>query len=206
MIVEIGDTNCHGHQKCNQGDPIGSDTEGGVSGGGSSGGGSTGPILRIQNMTIKDLKEVFPGRPEIHIKAHAINASDIISGLCGIDLDGGSNCFNPDGNRIKRIRRSDKNAQFTPNYLISQADLQLNGDQYVFFTIFENDTFPAPLHERSFTFPNGTERFYEFRSWNSDYHSQILATNPNNSFGIELLAGFIEDDDDIKFNLTFSQF
>lgn len=203
VIVELGTTDCNGNQKCNDGD-IGSDTSGG---GGSGGGGTnTGPTLRIQNMTIRDLKETWPGRPEIHIKAYAINANDTTSGFCGINLDGGSNCFNIDGNRIKRIRRSDRNDQFSPNYLISQGDLIVNGNQYVFFTIFESDSFPALERTADFNFPNNTQRSYKYRSWNSDYHSQTLATNPNNPFGIPALAGFVEDDDDIKFNLTFSNF
>jgi hypothetical protein len=116
-------------------------------------------------MTIKDLKEAWPGRSEVHIKAHAIQINDDLSGNCGLDLSGGANCFNIDGTRIKRVKRKDKNDEFNADFTVDNQ-LGLNSNHYVFLTIFENDNFPLAPEKTSFFNFNGVQRSFKWRSWN----------------------------------------
>ena len=199
VIIELGDTDCDGNQKCNTG---GGGGGGDTGGGDNGGGGNSGSSASIKQMTIKDLKESWPARPEIHFKGFSVLNLPQQDGECGTRLSGSSSCSDHLGKRIKRIKRSDKNDQFNANYVVDDG-LFTNVPQFVMFTIFEKDNFPAPRKESEFGFPNGVEGKFKYRSWESAYDEQLLNTQ-NNAFGLEGIFGFATENSDIKYNINFT--
>ncbi|MGC6525018.1 MAG: hypothetical protein ACON30_01920 [Flavobacteriaceae bacterium] len=71
---------------------------------GGTGGNSNGN-LQLNKMTIKDLKEGWPGRPEIHFKGYKFSAPPSNDWDCGEYMYASVNCYNYEGRRIARIKR-----------------------------------------------------------------------------------------------------
>lgn len=197
VVIELGDTDCDGNQKCNTGG--GGDNTSGDGNTGGGGNSSNMTTVRFEKMTVKDLKEAWPFRPEIHFKGFSILSIPFEDGVCGTKLFGSSSCNDALGRRVKQIDRSDKNDEFSSNYIIDD-ELNESVPQFVIFTIFEKDGFPAPKAESSFIFPNGVVGTFEYRSWESPYDEQILNTQ-NNVGNLERIINFSNENNDIKYSL-----
>lgn len=82
------------------------------SGGGSTGGGSSSSTksLLLNKMKIKDLKEGWPFRSEISIKAYKLeNISQNQTYECGLGVAASVNCYTDTGNRIVTLKRKWEN-------------------------------------------------------------------------------------------------
>ncbi|MEM6517097.1 MAG: hypothetical protein AAF688_13005 [Bacteroidota bacterium] len=172
------------------------------------GGGSGGHKIRINKMTVKDRKEWWPGRSKVHLIGAKVTGLPLDSGYCGENIVGGGNCLNESGKRIQRMRRRDRGDEKTLNYIVKQDPSSSNPDDYIFYRIFEHDSWPAPIKgelsdfNAHFYFPNQEYRMIEYRSWNSEYDRQILSQTYNNPYNIPFSNTFSTDNSDIKYNLT----
>ncbi|MAT89491.1 MAG: hypothetical protein CMC35_02260 [Flavobacteriaceae bacterium] len=173
------------------------------SGGSSGGGGTTFFKLRVNKMTIKDLKEIWPFRSDIHIKGYKFYGLPTGSGQCGLPVIGGSNCYSYDGNRIVKWKRSWQNTERTQNYTLANFASSSDVNQTIFYVIFENDVWPAPKKTAQYNFPNGHYRQIEFNSYESSYSQEILSMDQNNTYGFSYAKTFSTDQNDIKYNLNF---
>jgi hypothetical protein len=133
------------------------------------------------------------------------------SGYCGDNIAGSLNCYNPNGKRIDRFKRRWIGDERTMNYLVKEDPSAANPDHYLFYRIFEQDSWPAPKRGKvsdtdgAFYFPNGEYRLIEYRSWQENYDKQLLSQNYNNPYGIAFTNGFSTENAGIKYNLTRGQ-
>lgn len=189
-------------------DPITDRSPCGGSGGGGGGGTNSGRLVRFDNMKIKDLKEGYPFRSEIHIKAFKEVPNPITNGDCGQPVHSSVNCYDYDGRGIITWKRRWQNETKDLNDWIIAVE-NVNSTDVVFYTIFEHDSFPAPRNFpvldgnnfAGFIFPNGTQRIFEYRSWQSQYHSVILSLDQNNNFNIPYTQGYNKNNGDITYRL-----
>ncbi len=162
--------------------------------------------LRIENMTVKHHKEGWPGRSEINFKGYALSAP-FGSGDCGTNIIGTSNCYSYAGRRIERYKRSwiDDQDERLQNYLMKTQEDYIS-DEVVYYLIFEEDSFPAPLETKTFLMPNGDLRNITYRSWQSPYDKQTVSMNPGNSYNLPSpnYGNFSVDKNSIKYNLKYT--
>ncbi len=168
---------------------------------GNDGTGNTQPStwrLRIDRMTVKQHKENWPGRSEVHFKGFKLSQLPTSSGYCGDNIVGTLNCQNPDVKRISRIKRRHIGDDRQYRYLMKEDNSSNNSD-FIFYRIFESDSWPAPIRgkvtdpDAVFYFPNGEYRAIEYRSWQDDY---------DNPYGLPFANNFSTDTNAIKYNLT----
>jgi hypothetical protein len=163
--------------------------------------------LRIDRMTVKQNKEGWPGRSEVHFKGFKLSQLPQDSGYCGENIAGTSNCHNPDGKRISRIKRRHIGDDRQYGYLMKE-DNSFNNSDFVFYRIFESDSWPAPKkakledYDKHFYFPNEEYRIIEYRSWQEEYDSQLLSQDYNNPHGLPFANNFSTNTNAIKYNLT----
>ena len=164
--------------------------------------------LKIEKMIVKHYKEGWPGRSEINFKGYALSAP-FGTGDCGNNIAGTSNCQNESGRRIDRYERNwigdqDEILQY---YLIKTQQDYIN-DEVVFYIIFEEDSFPAPVETHTFEMPNGDLRNVSYRSWQSPYDIQTLSMNPANTYNLPspVYGNFSVDKNSIKYNLTYTAY
>nr|WP_321221728.1 hypothetical protein [uncultured Psychroserpens sp.] len=179
----------------------------GSEGSGGTGNGNTSSTarIRINKMTVKHHKEGWPGRSEVNFIGFKTAGLPITSGYCGQNIAGSLNCYNPDGKRIDRFKRSWIGDERTMNYLVKEDPSYANPDEYLFFTIFEQDSWPAPKKSNTYNFPNNQYRILEYRSWQGDYDSQLLSQNYTNPYNIPFTNDFSNENGGIKYNLTRGQ-
>jgi hypothetical protein len=173
---------------------------GGSGGGGTGGGGSSYRYLKLDKMAIKDLKEGWPFRSEISIKAYKL--STIYSNTtyeCGDYVTSSVNCYTDTGNRIVRLKRKYKNDTRTYNWTIERSSTSSN--DVIYYVIFEADNFPAPLKDVFIPLPNGSISKVTYRSWQGIYDKQTLAIKSNNAYGLPFAYNFEKDNSDIRYNL-----
>ena len=199
VIIELGDGTCDGGpQKCN-------DHGDGTTGGGNGGTGTSGnPKVLIEDIRIKDLKETWPGRAEIHFKGYWFNVLPNASGLCGELLTNGSACDDREGNRIERLRRSERNDNINTDFTIDSSDLPARANSntaVIFYVIFEHDRFPSPTQTDVLPLPNGGTRKILYHSFNSEYDRAVVPINSNNPWNLQSVNGFSENNSDIEYNL-----
>lgn len=206
QCVEVGISS--GNDEFVHCDDIQADGSGGSGTGNTS---TTARRIRIQKMTVKQHKEGWPGRSEVHFIGFTSTGLPINSGYCGDNIAGSLNCYNPDGKRIDRFKRSWIGDERTMNYLVKEDPSAANPDHYLFFRIFEQDSWPAPTRGKvsdtdgAFYFPNGEYRLIEYRSWQENYDKQLLSQNYNNPHGLPFTNGFSTENAGIKYNLTRGQ-
>lgn len=173
-------------------------------GGNNFGGGSSAPTiwrLRIDRMTVKQHKEGWPSRSEIHFQGFSVEPSPS-TGNCGQTIIGGANCYNTAGRRIDKLKRSEIGDDRPYSYLMRE-DSDYNSSDYTIYTIFEEDSWPAPRNKTYYDFPNNQARKIEYRSWQSEYDSQVLTFDLNaSSDTLPFASGFTIDKNSIKYNLT----
>jgi len=161
--------------------------------------------LRIDKMTVKHHKEGWPGRSEINFKGYALSAP-FGTGDCGNNITGTSNCYIYSGRSIEQYKRSWINNQDERSqlYLMKTQESEVT-DEVVFYLIFEEDSFPAPLDTKTFQMPNGDLRNITYRSWQSPYDTQTLSMNPANTYGLPYpnYNNFSVDKNSIKYNLKY---
>jgi hypothetical protein len=183
----------------------------GGNGGSGSGSTSTTARIRINKMTVKQHKERWPGRSEVHFIGFTSTGLPVNSGYCGDNIAGSLNCYNPNGKRIDRFKRRWIGDERTMNYLVKEDPSTANPDHYLFYRIFEQDSWPAPKKgkledfDEHIYFPNGEYRIIEYRSWQGSYDKQLLSQNYNNPYELPFTNGFSAENGDIKYNLTRGQ-
>lgn len=188
------------------------DVQGSLPGNGNGGGTNQPSVfrLRIDRMTVKQHKEGWPMRSEVHFRGFQEIPTPQNSGYCGQTVIGGGNC-NDDytGKQIDQLKRSEIGDERNYDYLLAENS-QFNHEGVIFYRIFEFDSWPAYKQakledtDQHFYFPNGEYRIVEYRSWQVEYNSQMLSNDFNNPFGLTPVSGFSTDTSAIKYNLTRS--
>lgn len=160
--------------------------------------------LKIDKMTVKHHKEGWPGRSEINFKGYKLSSLPQTSGDCGEVMHASVNCYNYDGRMIEQYHRSWINNQEERNLNWTLKTQQNFGsNDYIFYVIFEQDSWPANERTQTFTFPNGQIRNLKYRSWQTKYHSVLLSQDPNNNNNIPFANNYSYEDNAIKYNLKF---
>jgi hypothetical protein len=193
MVVELGlpcgDGGADQIQRCS-------------SGGGGSGGVTGQQNLVINKMTIKDLKEDWPGRSEVSFKGYKVTDINQIAYDCNLAIYASVNCWTWNGNRIARVKRKNKNKEKTYNWKIKTTN-NLSND-IIYYVIFEQDSWPATEKFAYFDFPSGLTSRIPYRSWQSIYDLRILSQNPNNQYNFPNANNFDSENNDIKYNLKLN--
>ena len=137
--------------------------------------------LSLEKMKIKDLKEAWPGRSEISFQGFKLSNYLINNGFpCGEYISGSANCYNYSGKRIVRLKRKWKNDNRTYNFLVKNSNN--NGNDLIYFVIFEEDSFPVVTKTERFSLPNGDYTYIKFNSLNQSYDHKILTQQQANNF------------------------
>lgn len=169
-------------------------------GGGGTGGTSNALSLKLEKMKIKDLKEGWPGRPEIGFKGYKVSNINSIAYDCNEFIHASVDCWgNLAGQRIGRIKRSWENDERTYNFAIKTDDN--NSDDIIYYIIFEQDSWPAPWKQELFPFASGLNSRIPYRSWQDIYDKQILSQNQNNPYNYKYANNFSTENSTIKYNL-----
>lgn len=185
-----------------------------VADGGNTGGGNnqSGTLrLRINDMKVKWHKEPWPFRSGVHFSGFKLSFQPTFSGDCGDEMEGSPNCYNYEGFRIKEFKRKwIKNGNTkTVDYLMKEDSNFANPPDFIFYTIFEKDSWPAYLRgdepDEVFYFPNNEYRIIKYRSWEEDYDSQLLSQDSNNTYSLPFSNNFSTENGGIKYNLTRGQ-
>lgn len=137
--------------------------------------------LVLENMKIKDLKEVWPSRSEIAISIYKISQPVQSGKGCGEYVFASMNCKNYSGKRITRLKRKYKNKTRTYNFVLKTQNN--SGNDFIYYVIFEEDNFPNYKSEQ-FSFGNKRYSTIVFRTVNSKYDSRILTQQQANNFSI----------------------
>lgn len=176
---------------------------GGGSGGGGSGGNNTTGLLKINKMNVKHHKESWiNGASEVHIKAYKFNSLPTGGGDCGDFLTSSVNCYNYGGKEIKKWKRNKIGTEKTLNWFINSTwNSSGQSNDFVFYVIFEQDSWPAPLRGHTFIFPNGASRNIQYRSNQTSYHHALLHMNSNNPYGLPFARSYSYSDGGISYNL-----
>lgn len=174
-------------------DPVGDD----LGGGGGSGGSAS--HLRIEKMTIKDLKEGWPGRSEIKFKGYKFRYLSAVGNACGDQIYPEINCYDNSGVMIGKWKRRWRNDERVINWTIKTQNLDATSE-YIYYSIFEGD-WPAPEQRDYFIFPNGEYTSFTYCSWQSEYHKAIVSQDYNEPNGVPYFNNYTVDNSDIKYNL-----
>ena len=184
------------------------DLPGGPSGGGG-GGGSYIQSLKITDMRVKQHKEDWhKGASELNFTGYKMNKNDMLSGECGELITGspsGSCGAVPRGRDMFSFKRrwirhgNTKNINYTLGYHTNYS----NEQSYIYYVIFEYDSWPAPFTGHTFTFPNSTQRNLYYRSWQSPYDNQVLSTTPNDPSGRSYASSFSTENAGIYYKLDY---
>lgn len=188
-------------QDINGTSPCGGDTYGGGLGGGfGSGNGTFIQRLVLNKMTVKDLKEIAPFRPEIGIKAYRIPRlfPNVSYYECGEFVSSSDNCYVSAGREITNLKRRYQNDERTYNYEIERNNSFTN--DILVYVLFEKDTFPAEEKTIIQNMPNNTLNEIKIRSFNNIYDKQVLSQNP--AYNLPLVYGHQTDNNVIKYNLS----
>ena len=200
MVVELASCNDADLPQFYEGVACGdTNAGGGNTGGGNTGGGTSSQNLVLEKMTIKDLKEGWPGRSEISFKGYKVNNINEIAYDCNLSISSSVNCWTWEGNRITRLKRRYKNDERVYDWIIKTNNNNIN--DVIYYVIFEEDSFPANERYAYFTFPNGLTSRIPYRSWQGNYDRQTLSQNFNNPFGFPYANNFSIDKETIKYNL-----
>lgn len=163
------------------------------------GGGSSIYRLVVNKMIVRDLKEGWPFRSEIGIKAYKISSlSPGVLYECGENVHISDNCLESNGTRIVQLKREWKDDERTYNFEIERNNMFTN--DILVYTIFEQDSFPFLTKFAVMDLPSGSRVSIPYRSWQSDYDRQVLSQNSN--FGLPLVFGHVTDNSEIKYNLA----
>lgn len=186
----------------NHGDAI-DNGPGGGSGGGSGNNNNTTGLLKINKMKVKQHKEAWHnGKSEIHIKAYKLSALPTNSGDCGEAVTSSDNCYSYDGRRILQWKRSHIGDEKTLNWSINSTFTGTGqSNDFVFYVIFEQDSWPANVRNALFSFPNGEYRIIKYRSWQSSYHHTMVHMNPSNPYGLPYAKNYSHNNAGISYNL-----
>ena len=154
--------------------------------------------LQLDEMKIKDRKEIWPFRSEISFKGYKLsNLTSNTDYACGEDIWSSVNCYNYSGKKITTLKRRDKGDLIEYNF---QIDVQnsYNNDEILVYIIFEADGFPAPKKTAGIPLVNNSEVGIPYRSWNSQYHKQRLSNS--NNFSFPLINNYSYNDSEIEYN------
>lgn len=171
------------------------------SGGGSSGGGggSSTRSLLLDKMKIKDLKEGWPFRSEISMKAYKL---DVINNNqtypCGSAVYSSVNCYTHPGKEIVSLKRKWKNDTRTYNWLIERSTY--SSSDIVFYTLYEAD-WAAPIKSDYISLPNGSLAEITYMSWQRSYDKVSLSLKYNNSYNWDYAYSYEKDNHVINYNL-----
>lgn len=137
--------------------------------------------LVIEKMKIKDRKEAWPGRSEIAFQGFKVyNPYSSETFECGEYITGSANCMNYSGKRITKLKRKYKNKTRTYNFAVKSNN---SGDDLIYYTIFEEDSFPVIKKVVQFNINNnGGKVWFLFASLNQAYDKQLLTQQQANSF------------------------
>ena len=147
--------------------------------------------LVIEKMKIKDLKSVWPGKSDVAFQGFKLSNPINATYGCGEYISGSANCDDPSGKRIVKLKRKYKNKTRTYNFLVKNDN---NPNDFIYYIIFEYDSFPAP-HKiaQHYVGNNGSIAYLNYRSWNSKYDNRVLTQQQANNFR--------KSNSDIEYNL-----
>jgi hypothetical protein len=168
------------------------------SSGGSTGGGNNGnqsKMLKIESFVIKDKKESWIEKADVHIFGYNVNMN-----IPDPNNSGSSskrfNYFikdNPNyGNSaylMAKVSNRDvrKRITKTVNYDLVNSDW----DGFTVYVIFEYDSWPSPIKYNTVNLPDGTVSRVYWRSYNNKYAAYIVKSNRNVQFNnFPLIYGF----------------
>lgn len=153
--------------------------------------------LKLQEMTIRDLKEGWPGRSEIAIKGYKINVQPNIGYLCGYPIFSSVNCGSLSGRRITRLKRSHEDDLRGYDWDIERDEFFYN--DVLVYVLFEEDSWPAPQQPGDIPLPQNAFTNIPFRSWQSPYDKKALSNN--NLYNLESPNNFSTDNSDVYYKL-----
>ncbi len=157
-------------------------------------------LIRMHKMKIKvDKEDWASGDSEVHMVGFITSETPAFSGFCGDFLQGASNCYNADGQRIDKIADRWINNLHEYNYTFQNYSIPGSASGAIMnYVIFENDTWPAPsVTTKQFEFPNGQFRQISYRSWQSPFHDMQLSRFPNTPF--QFAGTYVGDNSDIYY-------
>jgi|GEM_PF-1639834 len=171
--------------------------EGSSSGGGSSGGGSNIPKdLQIEKIKIKDKKESWLEKADVHIYGYAMSDNVYFFYPLGyywgdrVTIDGAQIRNNPEY-KLGKFSNSDVNNgvfKTINKHIMNKSESSCT---FISYIIYEYDGFPAPLKSVYFNRPDGTSALISYRSYNQKYISaQVQASNIFEYDNFFVLNGF----------------
>lgn len=158
--------------------------------------------LKIDKMTIKALKERWPFRSKVAFKGYKISDSNSIAYDCNEYIFGSVNCWTVEGKRIGVVKRKWKDDERTYNWVIKTTNNE--SSDIIYYIIFEQDPWPAPIEYEYFTFPNGLVSRIPYKSWQGVFDAQKLSQKSNNIYNLPYANNFSTENSAIKYNFKLN--
>jgi len=134
-------------------------------------------LIRMHKMKIRNGKEDWiNGDSEVHLVGFITEPYPSSNGFCGDFMQGAANCNNATGQRIDQIPRRWINNLHEYNYIFHNFNSAGSSTGSILnYVIFEEDTWPNPIHSKTFAFPNGVSRTINYQSGQSPFDDRQLS-------------------------------
>ncbi|VAW16099.1 hypothetical protein MNBD_BACTEROID03-1281 [hydrothermal vent metagenome] len=166
----------------------------GGGGGGGTGGGSSSYTTKIRSMTVKDKKESWLEKADIHFAK--ISWGTLTDGVYYDNCPPVQYPFcNGKGRLIRKFKSKEVNKNKTVNFGINNSS---KNHSVLQFAVFEYDSWPAGLK----TYPeevNGATINVKYRSWNDPYDERTVTFT--GAYSLQNGRSFTVDNSAIEYNV-----